>query len=79
MQSRARQNVVFEHGWLIGALGTHRVCAIVKDRVEVPSDLAGVVYKQIPPGKGIDSIAMQIVQELKAAGYQVDANKLFDS
>lgn len=76
-QPRARQNVVFEHGWLIGALGPRRVCAIVKDRVEVPSDLAGVVYKHIPPGKGIDSIAPEIVTELKDAGYSVDANKIF--
>jgi predicted nucleotide-binding protein len=78
-QPRARQNVVFEHGWLIGALGTKRVCAIVKDRVEVPSDLAGLVYKNIPAGQGIDAIATEIVKELKSAGYAVDANKIFAS
>ncbi len=75
-QPRARQNVIFEHGWLIGALGTQRVCAIVKGGVEIPSDLAGVVYKNIPEGKGVDAIAIHIVQELKSAGYAVDANKL---
>lgn len=29
---RARQNVVFEHGYLIGKLGRERVCALIKRR-----------------------------------------------
>jgi len=73
---RVRQNVIFEHGWLIGLLGTKRVCAIVKDAVEVPSDLAGVVYKHVPKGKGVEAIAVDIVRELRNAGYCVDANDL---
>ena len=31
---RARQNVVFEHGYLIGRLGRSNVCALVKDDIE---------------------------------------------
>jgi predicted nucleotide-binding protein len=34
---RARQNVVFEHGYLIGKLGRSRVSAIIKDVVEIPN------------------------------------------
>ncbi len=41
---RARQNVVLEHGFFIGRLGRERVFAIKENGVEVPNDLAGVVY-----------------------------------
>lgn len=76
LQSRARQNVVFEHGLFVGYLGPSRVCAIVKNEIEIPSDLHGVLYKKIPNGGNIQSIGLEIVKELKAAGYNVDANKL---
>jgi predicted nucleotide-binding protein len=42
--NRARQNVVFEHGYLIGKIGRQNVCALVKGEVEVPNDISGVVY-----------------------------------
>lgn len=41
---RARQNVVFEHGYLISKLTRKRVVAIKADEVEVPGDLSGLVY-----------------------------------
>jgi predicted nucleotide-binding protein len=41
---RARQNVVFEHGYLIGKLGRSRFAAIVKNDVEIPNDISGIVY-----------------------------------
>ena len=41
---RARQNVVFEHGYLIGKLGRDHVCALVKGNLETPGDISGVVY-----------------------------------
>lgn len=44
LSPRARQNVLFEHGYLIGKLGRKRVMAFVKGRVETPSDISGVVY-----------------------------------
>ena len=75
--SRARQNVIFEHGMLIGLLGAHRVCAIVKGDVEIPSDLSGVLYKHINEGDQLDRIALDLVKELKAADYEVDANRLW--
>ena len=44
LKSRARQNVVLEHGLLYGKLGRERVVALLEKGVEQPSDLDGVVY-----------------------------------
>ncbi len=44
LKHRARQNVVFEHGYLIGKLERKNVCALVKNDVEKPNDISGVVY-----------------------------------
>jgi predicted nucleotide-binding protein len=41
---RTRQNVVFEHGYLIAKLGRTCVAALVKGAVETPNDISGVVY-----------------------------------
>ena len=43
LKPRARQNVVFEHGYLIGKLGRDRVCALMKDEVEYPNDISGIL------------------------------------
>ena len=43
-RSRARQNVVFEHGYLMGKLGRKRISVIVKDNIEIPSDIEGLFY-----------------------------------
>lgn len=74
--SRARQNVIFEHGLLIGLLGPDRVCAIIKGDVEVPSDLSGVLYKHLDDGHLLDAIAVDLAKELSAAGYDIDVNRL---
>jgi predicted nucleotide-binding protein/nucleoside 2-deoxyribosyltransferase len=76
LKSRARQNVVFEHGLFLGHLTPQRICAIRKGDVEIPSDLYGVLYKTVLPENGIRSIAIDIANELRAAGYILDANKL---
>ena len=62
----------------VGHLDPTRVCAIRKGSIETPSDLQGVLYKNISEGNGISSIALEIVNELKAAGYLVDANRLLE-
>lgn len=72
--TRARQNVVLELGFFLGALGPDRVAAIVKGNVERPSDFDGVVYL---PFK--DGWKMALAKELKAAGYTVDWNIVMDS
>ena len=65
---RSRQNVVFEHGYLIGKLGRPRVSAIVKGDVETPNDISGVVYVDMDAA---GSWHDQIKIELRSAGYHV--------
>ena len=62
---RARQNVVFEHGYLIGKIGRPRVVALVKGEVETPNDISGVVYIEMND----DSWKEQLRNELKNCGY----------
>lgn len=73
MAERARQNVVFEHGYLIAKLGRERVCALVKQGVQTPGDIAGVVYK---PMDSAGAWKTEILREMKSAGVVVDASKL---
>ena len=70
---RARQNVVLEHGYLMGKLKRERVAALVKGNVEIPGDIDGIVYIQMDDGKDWER---QLVKELQAAGYNADANKI---
>lgn len=73
LKPRARQNVVFEHGYLYSELGRKRVCALVEEGIEIPSDLAGVVYISIDPyGAWKNTLS----NELEAAGFDIDKNKL---
>lgn len=74
LRPRARQNVIFELGYFVGCLGRKRVCALTKGDPEIPSDYDGVVY--IPMES--DAWKMELIKELKAAGFDVDANKVFD-
>ena len=74
LRPRARQNVIFELGFFIGRLGRNKVCALTKGAVEIPSDYSGVAY--IPFDDG-GAWKLALVQELKAAGMEVDANLAF--
>lgn len=69
---RARQNVVFEHGFFVGKLGRNHVCALVKGDVEVPGDLSGVVYV---PMDNAGAWKMNLAKNMRAAGLPVDMNK----
>ncbi|WP_342713461.1 TIR domain-containing protein [Bradyrhizobium sp. B124] len=44
LRPRARQNVVFELGFVIGKFGAANVAALMKSTVEKPSDLEGIAY-----------------------------------
>lgn len=69
---RARQNVVFEHGLLIGKLGRGNVFPLVTDHtLELPGDISGMVYLS---DKGWE---VQLAREIKAINFEVDMNKLF--
>lgn len=65
---RARQNVVFEHGYLIGKLGRSRVSAVVKGDVETPNDISGVVYVNMDQ---TGDWKLELLTELRGAGYKV--------
>ena len=65
---RARQNVVFEHGYLMAKLGRENVCALVKGEIETPNDISGVVYV------GLDANGAwrnEVSKELIACGYSL--------
>ena len=77
LNPRARQNVVFEHGFLIGKLGRYRVCALMKEldkgKIEDPGDISGVVYITMDK-KG--AWKFEIAKEMRAIGFNIDLNKI---
>ena len=72
LQNRARQNVVFELGFFIGALGPHKVAALVQGDIERPSDFDGVVYISLDNAHW----QAELGRELKEAGFAIDWNKV---
>lgn len=72
LNARARQNVVFELGFFIGALGPERVAAIIRGNMERPSDFDGVVYISFDK----EDWGARLGQELQAAGYEIDWNRV---
>lgn len=70
---RARQNVIFEHGYFIGKLGRNRVCALYVQGVELPSDMSGIIYV---PYDESGNWKYQLSKEMKAAGLDVDLNNV---
>jgi predicted nucleotide-binding protein len=72
LNPRARQNVVFELAFFIGALGPSRVAALVKGDIERPSDFDGVVYISLDSANW----QMELGRELREAGYPIDWNKM---
>lgn len=76
LKPRPRQNVVFECGYFIGKLGRKKVAVLHADGVEMMSDYTGVAY--IPFDAG-DAWRTRLFKELKASGFHLDANKMFQS
>ncbi|MDP2851319.1 MAG: nucleotide-binding protein [Sulfuricurvum sp.] len=68
-KNRARQNVVFEHGYLMAKLGRENVCSLVRGDIETPNDISGVVYVSLDPHGAWKN---EIAKELKACGYQLN-------
>jgi predicted nucleotide-binding protein len=68
---RARQNVVFEHGYLIAKLTRSRVAALVKGTVETPNDISGVIYVAMD---AVGNWKEELDEELKAAGYELNGS-----
>lgn len=74
LRPRARQNVVFECGYFIGRLTRSKVVVLHAEGVEMMSDYSGVIYV---PFDAADGWHMRLFKELKAAGVEVDADRLF--
>ena len=75
LKPRARQNVVFEHGYLIGKIGRKNVSALVKGDIETPTDISGVVYIKMDES---EAWKYQVAKEMKACGYEFDSSKLLE-
>ena len=75
LRPRTRQNVIFEFGYFIGKYGRSRVRALVRGEIEIPSDYSGVLY--IPFDES-ERWKMDLIRELKSAGFDIDANRAFD-
>ncbi|MBI6107133.1 nucleotide-binding protein [Clostridium perfringens] len=73
LRERARQNVVLEHGYLMGKIGRKNVAALVKGNIETPNDISGVVYISMQESNW----KIDLAKELKEAGYKIDFNLLF--
>jgi len=75
LRPRARQNVIFELGYFLGKLGREHVFALYRREqdFELPSDYSGVLFV---PYDSSGRWQFELVKELKAVGYEVDANKL---
>lgn len=70
---RARQNVILELGQFMSKLGREKVAILYTPEVELPSDIKGVAYIELDKS---GAWQYNLAKELKAAGLQVDMNKL---
>ena len=66
---RARQNVVFEHGYLMSKLGRENISVIKKNNIELPNDITGTVYVD-----GESNWQFELIKELKSAKFEIVAN-----
>lgn len=66
---RARQNAIWEWGYLVAKLGRKQVICLYKAGVEMPSDLHGLVTIHVTDD--VRDKADEIKRELKAGGYDV--------
>ncbi|MGK7879429.1 MAG: TIR domain-containing protein [Crocosphaera sp.] len=73
LKPRARQNVILELGYFMGKLGRDKVCALYKEKVEIPSDYSGILYTKMDDADGWQK---KIAKEMKASGLDFDFNKL---
>ncbi len=73
LNPRARQNVVFEHGYMCAHLSRQKVVALLEKGVERPGDLEGVIYIELDDA-GVWQI--KVAREMKAVGLDVDLNKI---
>ena len=69
LKERARQNVVGEHGYLIGKIGRRNDCALVKGDIEKLNDIIGVVYLSTT-----DEWTLSLAKESRNSRYEINMN-----
>ena len=69
-ENRARENVMFEWGYLTGKLTRKNVACIRKGDAHIPSDLEGLVYHEVKDDD--ENIPISVLKELVSAGFPVD-------
>ena len=74
LKSRARQNVVLEHGYLMAKLERSRVVALIKEDVELPNDISGIIH--IDGGSHADW-KKKLREEIVTAGIKIKPNTLY--
>ena len=59
---------------VLARLGRRRVAILHKQSIELPSDIAGLLY--IPFTERVDEVKNRLFNELREAGYHPDAGAL---
>jgi predicted nucleotide-binding protein len=72
-KSQAKQNIIFELGYLLGRLGKQNVVAIYRKKkdFETPNDINEILWIEYKTGW-----YFELIKQLQAANFDVDANKL---
>lgn len=70
LNPRARQNVVFEFGYFMAKLGRGRVVALHEPDVELPSDVAGILYESLS-----GNWKFELAREIQAADIEIELVK----
>lgn len=73
LEPRARQNVVFEHGYLIAKLGRKNVSVLMRESVVPPSDISGLGYEPLDDNGAWRN---NVARNMKDAGYSIDMNNI---
>ena len=77
MRMRARQNVILEYGWFWGAIGRDRTLMLVREDLEVPSDLHGLRYIQY--GTSPEEVLTQIrefIDSVRGSSHEPTPDRL---
>lgn len=76
-QPRARQNVIFEMGMVMAALGRNQMVILKKGALEMPSDAAGILYIEF--NDHVREIVPKLAQRLQGAGLPIDPRKIAEA
>lgn len=71
---RARQNVILELGMFLVRLGRKRVAILHKGDMELPSDIAGLIYIKFK--NRVDEVKEKLGAELQEAGFPINIKDL---